>query len=137
MSLCVLGMHEEFKPFGIGVNALWPGKSKNFNLFLLKYFTLFIVVVHTAATDMLAGDLAKSYSRKPDIMADAAYAILIQNPKVVTGNFFIDEDVLRKSGVSDIDQYACDLANKDDILPDFFCGDPETFEDVRGPKHKL
>ncbi|KAI4456914.1 hydroxysteroid dehydrogenase-like protein 2 [Holotrichia oblita] len=123
MSMCVLGMHEEFKPFGIGVNALWPRK-----------------IVYTAATEMLSGgsgDFMKSHSRKPEIMADAAYAILIQDPKIVTGNFFIDDEVLPKYGVYDMDQYACNPLYKDEIFPDFFVGDPEAYKgarDVRMPQ---
>ena len=56
-------------------------------------------------------------------MADAAYAILIQDPKVATGNFFIDDEVLQKAGVTDMDQYACNLEYKDKLMPDFFVDD--------------
>lgn len=101
MSMCVLGMHEEFRPFNIGVNALWPKTA-----------------IYTAAVAMLAGTESKEYSRKPEIMADAAYAILIQDPKACTGNFFIDEEILKKSGITNLDQYAFNPANK--LIPDAF-----------------
>lgn len=103
MSMCVLGMHEEFKPFNIAVNALWPRTA-----------------INTAAVDMIAGLESKDYSRKPDIMADAAYAVLIQDPKSCTGNFFIDEDVLKTAGVTDLNQYACNPANVDKLILDAF-----------------
>lgn len=74
--------------------------------------------------DMLAGhDASANHCRKPEIMADAAYAILIQDPKVATGNFFIDDEVLQKAGVTDMDQYACNLEYKDKLMPDFFVDD--------------
>jgi SCP-2 sterol transfer family len=90
MSMCVLGMAEEFKSDRIGVNALWPRS-----------------VVYTAALEMLSGAESYPYSRKPDIMADAAYDILCRDPATTSGNFFIDEDVMRSIGVVDMKQYAC------------------------------
>ncbi|CAH1108471.1 unnamed protein product [Psylliodes chrysocephalus] len=113
MSMCVLGMHEEFKPFNIAVNALWPKTA-----------------IHTAAIEMLGGASAKEYSRKPDIMADSAYAVLIQNPSTCTGNFYIDEDILKKHGVTDMNQYACNPANADKLMPDFFVD--ENLEEIKG-----
>ncbi|KRT82420.1 dehydrogenase, partial [Oryctes borbonicus] len=107
MSMCVLGMHEEFRPFGIGVNALWPRTA-----------------IHTTAIEMLQGVDAKNYSRKPEIMADAAYAVLIQDPKKVSGNYFIDDNVLRDNGITDLTQYACNPEYKDQLMPDFFLDDP-------------
>lgn len=62
--------------------------------------------ISTAALDMLAGDVGVRMSRKPEIMADAAYLILTQNSRSYTGNFLIDDDVLRQHGVTDLDQYA-------------------------------
>lgn len=109
MSMCVLGMHEEFRPFNIGVNALWPKTA-----------------IYTAAVAMLAGTESKEYSRKPEIMADAAYAILIQDPKTCTGNFFIDEEILKKSGVTNLEQYACNPANINNLIPDAFIDGNET-----------
>lgn len=109
MSMCVLGMHEELREFKIGVNALWPRTA-----------------IYTAAVAMLAGQDSKEFSRKPEIMADAAYAILIQDPKTCTGNFFTDEEVLKSAGVTNLDQYACNPANADKLLPDAFLDGNET-----------
>lgn len=69
---------------------------------------------------MLGGTEAASLSRKPDIMADAAYYILSQDPKSLSGQFLIDDEVLAKAGVSDLTHYAVDPANKDNLAPDFF-----------------
>lgn len=107
MSMCVLGHHEEFREYNIGVNALWPR-----------------TVIYTAAMNLIADESIKKFSRKPDIVADSAYAILIQNPRDCTGNFFIDEDVVRKCGVTDLGQYAYDVNNIDNLRYDFFV-DPE------------
>jgi NAD(P)-dependent dehydrogenase (short-subunit alcohol dehydrogenase family)/putative sterol carrier protein len=103
MSMCVLGMAEEFKNIPIGVNALWPQTS-----------------IHTAAMEMLAGDESDRYSRKADIMADAAYAILIKEPRAATGNFYIDEKVVKAAGITDLVQYACYPENADKLMADFF-----------------
>ncbi|XP_068631752.1 hydroxysteroid dehydrogenase-like protein 2 isoform X4 [Battus philenor] len=101
MSMCVLGMSEEFKPLNIGVNALWPRTA-----------------IATAAVEMLTGDT--STSRKPEIVSDAAYVMLCKNPKTYTGNFAIDEDVLKQHGIKDMTPYACDPSNTANLLPDFF-----------------
>ncbi|CAB3224422.1 unnamed protein product [Arctia plantaginis] len=105
MSMCVLGMSEEFKPFNIGVNALWPKTA-----------------IATAAIEMLTGDT--STSRKPDIVSDAAYVMLCKDPKTYTGNFAIDEDVLKAAGVKDLTPYACDPKNVNNLLLDGFLDDP-------------
>ncbi|XP_013143732.1 PREDICTED: hydroxysteroid dehydrogenase-like protein 2 isoform X1 [Papilio polytes] len=105
MSMCVLGMSEEFKPFNIGVNALWPKTA-----------------IATAAIEMLTGDT--STSRKPEIVSDAAYIMLSQDPKKYTGNFAIDEDVVKQSGIKDLTPYACDPKNVDNLLLDGFLDDP-------------
>lgn len=94
MSMCALGMSEEFKPYDIGVNTLWPVK-----------------IVKTSATDMLRGEDSSKYARKVEIMSDAAYAILSRSPVKCTGNFFTDEQVLRQEGVNDFKHYA--------IFPEF------------------
>ena len=78
MSMCVLGMAEEFREQGVPFNALWPRTG-----------------IATAATRMLGGEEMAKACRKPEIMADAAYAILTRPSRTCTGNFFIDEDVLR------------------------------------------
>ena len=91
MSMCVLGMAEEFRSDGIAVNALWPR-----------------TVIATAALAMLGGVIKPDNCRKPDIMADAAHAVLTQSARGTTGNFFIDDEVLAAAGVADFDQYAVD-----------------------------
>jgi citronellol/citronellal dehydrogenase len=101
MSMCVLGMAEELRSEGVAVNALWPR-----------------TVIATAALNLIPlADPRKG--RKPEIMADAAHAILTRDPRTCTGNFFIDDEVLREAGVTDLDQYAVTPGNKD-FLPDFF-----------------
>nr|WP_298717562.1 NAD(P)-dependent oxidoreductase [uncultured Steroidobacter sp.] len=101
MSMCVLGMAEEFRADGIGVNALWPR-----------------TVIATAALNVIAlADPKKG--RKPEIMADAAHAILTRDPRTCTGNFFIDDEVLASAGTTDLDQYAVTPGNRQ-FQPDFF-----------------
>ncbi|KAM9207174.1 hydroxysteroid dehydrogenase-like protein 2 isoform 2-T2 [Dugong dugon] len=87
MSMCVLGMAEEFKG-EIAVNALWPKTA-----------------IHTAAMDMLGGAGIESQCRKVDIIADAAYSIF-KKPKNFTGNFIIDENILKEEGIQNFDVYA-------------------------------
>jgi citronellol/citronellal dehydrogenase len=89
MSMCVLGMAEEFREQGVAVNALWPRTA-----------------IATAATQMLGGAQMIAVCRKPDIMSDAAYAILTKDSRICTGNFFIDEDLLRSEGETDFDKYS-------------------------------
>jgi citronellol/citronellal dehydrogenase len=88
MSMCVLGMAEEFRSQGIAVNALWPR-----------------TIIATVALRVIPGAEAER-GRSPDIMADAAWQILTQDSRTTTGNFFIDEDVLATAGVSDFSHYA-------------------------------
>jgi citronellol/citronellal dehydrogenase len=90
MSMCVLGMAEEFKQQGVAVNALWPRTS----------------IATAAVRNLLGGDMAIRHSRKPEIMADAAHAILTRNSCECTGRFLIDDEVLRDAGVTNFDQYA-------------------------------
>jgi citronellol/citronellal dehydrogenase len=101
MSMCVLGMAGEFRDQGVAVNALWPRTA-----------------IATSAVGMLGGEQMMNGSRKPEIMADAAHWILTQDSKSCTGNFFVDDEVLTKAGVTDLDQYA--YAPGHDLLPDFF-----------------
>lgn len=88
MSLCTLGHAEEFRDRGIAVNSLWP-----------------LTTIDTAAVRNKIPQLADA-SRSPSIMADAAYAIVTRPAREVTGNFFIDEEVLRAAGVTDFSIYA-------------------------------
>jgi len=100
MSLCVLGMAEEFRPLGIAVNALWPR-----------------TVIATAAIAMIDGVRAE-HCRTPDIVADAAHALLVRPAREVTGRFAIDDEVLAEAGTSDLDQYAVQPGQP--LLPDLF-----------------
>ncbi len=101
MSMCVLGMAEEFRDKGVAVNALWPKTA-----------------IATAAIKLIGGDPMMKHSRTVDIMGDAAHAILVRPSRETTGNFFIDEDVLRREGVTDFKQYAVDPSVEP--MPDFF-----------------
>ncbi len=89
MSMCVLGMAEELRDRGVAVNALWPR-----------------TVIATAALNLLGGDETARHGRTPEMVADAAHAILVRPARECTGNFFIDEDVLRAEGVQDFERYA-------------------------------
>jgi citronellol/citronellal dehydrogenase len=100
MSMCVLGMAEEFRKDGIGVNALWPR-----------------TIIHTAALNLIPG-VDVNRCRTPEIVADAAHAILTRPARETTGNFFIDDEVLLKEGVSDFDRYAVDAGKP--LLMDLF-----------------
>jgi len=101
MSMCVLGMAAEFEEEGIAVNALWPR-----------------TVIWTAAVENLLAPNARPHCRKPDVMGDAAHFILTSDSRKCTGNFFIDDDVLRSHGVTDLDQYATEPGHE--LQPDFF-----------------
>ena len=102
MSMCALGMAEELRSDGIAVNTLWPRT----------------VIATAAVQNLLGGDQAMRGARLPDIMAVAAYAILTKPSREVTGNFFIDEEVLRKDGVTDFSKYQA--VPGADLLPDYF-----------------
>jgi len=102
MSLCVLGMAEELKPEGIAVNALWPKTT----------------IATAAIENLLGGEAVMRASRKPSIVADAAHWILTQEPAACTGNFFVDEDVMRLAGVTDLSSYA--VTPGAELMPDFF-----------------
>ena len=105
MSLCVLGMAEEFKEDGVAVNALWPRTA----------------VATAAIKNALGGDSIMNISRSPEIMADAAYVILTKNSKEFTGNFCIDDNLLADNGVTDFSQYA--EVPFSELAPDFFVPD--------------
>jgi citronellol/citronellal dehydrogenase len=102
MSMCVLGMADELKPKGIAVNALWPRTT----------------IATAAVRNLLGGEETVRGSRKPEIMGDAAHAILIKSSRECTGNFFVDDDVLQAEGVKDLSGYAVDPSV--DQIPDFF-----------------
>jgi citronellol/citronellal dehydrogenase len=90
MSLCTLGMAEEFKNDGIAFNALWPKT----------------LIATAAVQNLLGGDTAMAKSRRPEIVADAAYAILTRDSRECTANLFLVEDVLAQEGVTDLSQYS-------------------------------
>ena len=102
MSMCVLGMAGEFKGLGIGVNALWPRTT----------------IATAAIENIIGGKEMMRRSRKPSIMGDAAHWILTQDSKTTSGNFFIDDEVMAKAGVTNLDDYAMEPGV--DLMPDFF-----------------
>lgn len=102
MSMCVLGMSQEFKKDGIAFNALWPRTA----------------IATAAIKNILGGEQAIKGCRDPRIMADAAYIILNKEACSNTGNFYIDDEVLAKSGIVDLTKYAVDPTAT--LLPDFF-----------------
>lgn len=104
MSMCVLGMAGELADEGIAVNALWPRTT-----------------IATAAVEFAISAELIETSRKPEIMADAAHAILTRPARETTGNFFMDEDLLRSMGVTDFDKYAVKPGAT--LTPDFFLPD--------------
>ncbi|MCA9982213.1 MAG: hypothetical protein KDD89_15320, partial [Anaerolineales bacterium] len=105
MSLCVLGMAEEFKREGIAFNALWPRTA----------------IDTSAVRNLLGGDDMARRSRTPEILADAAYEILNRPSKTCSGNFFIDDEVLREAGVTDLKPYQVDPdLDESELVPDFF-----------------
>ena len=101
MSMCVLGMSEEFKRDGIAVNALWPRTA-----------------IDTAALAMIPG-IDTSTCRTPEILSDSAHIILTRDSKECTGNFFVDDEVLASEGITDLDKYAV-VPGTTDFLLDFF-----------------
>ncbi|MGF1544218.1 MAG: SDR family oxidoreductase [Parvularculaceae bacterium] len=106
MSLCVLGMADEFKSAGIAFNALWPRTA-----------------IATAAVEFaLGGDQMVKGSRTPEILADAAHAVFSKPARSFTGNFLIDDTFLHENGVTDFERYRVDPSRP--LVPDFFV--PET-----------
>ena len=101
MSMCVLGMSEEFKRDGIAVNALWPRTA-----------------IDTAALQMIPG-VDTAACRIPEILSDSAYIILNRISKECTGNFFVDDEVLASEGITDLEKYSVVPGTKDFLL-DFF-----------------
>jgi citronellol/citronellal dehydrogenase len=101
MSMCVLGMSEEYRKTGIAVNALWPRTA-----------------IDTAALQMIPG-IDTAACRTPEILADAAYVILNRESKDCTGNFFVDDEVLASVGVTELDKYSV-VPGTTDFLLDFF-----------------
>jgi citronellol/citronellal dehydrogenase len=104
MTMWVLGMAEEFREQRVAFNGLWPRTY----------------VATAAVRNVLGGEASLARSRRPEILGDAAHAILIRPSYECTGNLFIDDDVLRAEGVTDFARYRYEDAVEEDLLPDFF-----------------
>ena len=102
MSLCTLGLAAELAPQGVAVNSLWPKT----------------IIATAAVENLFGGGAALKRCRQPEIMADAAHAILTRPSRELSGRFLIDEDVLREAGVTDFTHYAVDPTQEP--LPDLF-----------------
>jgi citronellol/citronellal dehydrogenase len=89
MSLCTLGLAEELRPQGIAANSLWPRT----------------LIATAAVQNLLGGDASMARARTPEIVADAAWAVLTRPARSCSGNFFIDDEVLREEGVTDFERY--------------------------------
>jgi citronellol/citronellal dehydrogenase len=104
MTMLTLGVAEGHREAGIAGNCLWPRT----------------LIATAAVQNLLGGDAAIAVSRRPEIVADAAYWILTQPARECTGNTFIDDDVLRGAGVTDLSDYRYSAASDDDLSPDIF-----------------
>ncbi len=102
MSMCVLGMAEEFRSEGVAVNALWPRTT----------------IATAAINNLLGGEAIMKGSRKPEIMGDAAHYIFTRPSRTCTGNFFIDDEVMAAEGITNLDHYA--YVPGEPLIPDFF-----------------
>jgi citronellol/citronellal dehydrogenase len=102
MSLCTLGLAEELRGQGIGVNSLWPRT----------------VIATSAVRNLLGGEETLRGCRTADIVADAAYAVLNRPARETTGNFFIDDLVLAEEGITDLARYQAQPGET--LLPDLF-----------------
>lgn len=100
--MCTLGMAAEHAEAGIAFNSLWPRT----------------IIATAAVQNILGGEAAMARSRRPEIVADAAHAILTRPAATTTGNFFIDDEVLAEEGVTDLSGYA--YVDNADLLPDLF-----------------
>jgi len=102
MSMIVLGLSEELKQYKIAANALWPKTT----------------IATAAVQNLLGGDFLMQMSRTPEIVAEAAYYILRRPSTECSGNFFLDEDVLKQEGVNDLEKYAVNPKQK--LMTDLF-----------------
>lgn len=103
MSLVTLGLAEELREAGIAANSLWPRTT----------------IATAAIANLLGGDEAVAGSRTPEIMSDAAYAVLVRDPRSCTGNFFLDDEVLAEEGVTDLSGYRA-VPNGGPLMADLF-----------------
>jgi citronellol/citronellal dehydrogenase len=106
MSLVTLGLSRDLSGAGVAVNSLWPETA----------------IATAAVVNLLGGDALARRSRKPEIVADAAYSVLTRPARACSGNFFIDANVLREEGVTDLSRYAVDPSV--DAVLDFFLEEP-------------
>ena len=104
MSMCTLGMAEEFRGDGVAFNSLWPRT----------------IIATAAVQNLLGGDAAMARSRRPEIMGDAAHAIFSRPSRECTGNFFIDDEVLAEAGITDLSGYRYGDATEEDLALDLF-----------------
>jgi citronellol/citronellal dehydrogenase len=102
MSMCTLGLSQELRADGIAVNSLWPRT----------------IIATAAVRNLLGGDEAMARSRRPEIVADAAHAILVRPSREATGNFYLVEDVLAEEGVTDLSGYGPETNLQPDIFVD-------------------
>lgn len=103
MTLAVLGLAEEWRAAGIAVNALWPRTA-----------------IDTAAIGVIMDAAARRRCRLPEIVADAAHWVLTQPARELTGQFLIDEEVLKRNGVADFSKYRHPGVAEEELIPDFF-----------------
>jgi citronellol/citronellal dehydrogenase len=104
MTMLTLGVAESKREAGIAANCLWPRT----------------IIATAAVQNLLGGDQAVAVSRRPEIVADAAHAILVRPSRECTGNTFIDDDVLREEGVTDLSGYRYSAGSDDELAPDIF-----------------
>ena len=104
MSMCTLGMAEEFRSDGVAFNSLWPRT----------------IIATAAVQNLLGGDAAMARSRSPEIMGDAAHEIFTRPSRECTGNFFIDDEVLAEAGKTDLGEYRYGDAKEEDLALDLF-----------------
>jgi citronellol/citronellal dehydrogenase len=118
MSLVVLGLAGEFRKHGVAVNALWPRTT----------------IATAAVNNLLGGEALMRASRKPEILADAAYLVFGKDAKTFTGNFLIDDTFLAENGVTDFDAYRVDPSQP--LAVDFFVPEggkpPASLAAIRG-----
>lgn len=106
MTMLTLGVAEQYREEGVAANCLWPRTT----------------IATAAIQNIVGGDAAMAVSRRPEIMADAAYEVFVKPAKEYTGQTLIDDDVLRAAGVTDFDQYRYPGAGEDQLQPDIFLG---------------
>ena len=108
MSLVTLGLAEEQREAGVAANSLWPRT----------------MIATAAVANLLGGEEAVAGSRTPETVADAAYAVLLRDPRTCTGHFFIDDEVLAEEGVTDLEGYRA-VPGDGPLRPDLFLDGPE------------